>query len=374
MSNQKLLSRPEHEVKPEDPIPHNVITDGLCDACREVEARDSIDWDTRLTELEMLCDRHRRDDGRYDCIIPGSGGKDSMKQSRVLTEEFGMHPLLVTWPPLLYTEYGWRNYKRWTAKHPSVVYKPSDEVHALLTRLATENLLSPFQPFYFGQKNAGPNTAVRYDVPLVFYGEPESLYQTNTQSTGALRDAAFFTYRNRAELHFGGVDYWTLIEEHGLSKSDLAPYLPALPSDIERVGVEVHYLGYYMPWVPQESYYDACEHYGFEARPFRTEGTYSRYNSIDDHAEGPNHYALYCKTGIGRASYDASQEIRYGHIDREEALALVARYDHETPKRDLEAFLPFIGMSEDRFFELCREARPEHLFDEEGHLRHPVWR
>jgi len=46
--------------------------------------------------------------------------------------------------------------------------------------------------------------------------------------------------------------------------------------------VTVHYLGYYIKWTPQECYYYAAEHTAFEANTERTEGTYSKYNSIDD--------------------------------------------------------------------------------------------
>ena len=44
------------------------------------------------------------------------------------------------------------------------------------------------------------------------------------------------------------------------------------------------------------------------------------------------------KFGIGRATYDASQEIRSGEIDREEGVALVKKYDGEYPGR----FMPEI--------------------------------
>ena len=62
----------------------------------------------------------------------------------------------------------------------------------------------------------------------------------------------------------------------------------------------------------------------FVARPFRTQGTYSKYNSIDDKID--DHallHNLHVKFGIGRATYDASQEIRNKHLTREEGQALV---------------------------------------------------
>ena len=60
--------------------------------------------------LEELCANHRRSDGHYDCVVPGSGGKDSFFASHILKNKFDMNPLTVTWAPNIYTEWGWRNF------------------------------------------------------------------------------------------------------------------------------------------------------------------------------------------------------------------------------------------------------------------------
>ena len=87
--------------------------DGGCDACKTVEEKHATDWDARRAEMEALCDRYRRDDGHYDCLMSGSGGKDSFYASHVLKTEFGMHPLTVTWAPHVYTDWGWQNFQSW---------------------------------------------------------------------------------------------------------------------------------------------------------------------------------------------------------------------------------------------------------------------
>ena len=120
-----------------------------------------------------------------------------------------------------------------------------------------------------------------------------------------------------------------VLEDHGLERNDLAPYLPPTPDAVSRWGGEVRYLGYYLKWTPQWAYYYAVENLGFEANPERTEGTYSKYNSLDDRIDGFHYYTTYIKFGLGRATYDASQEIRNHHITREEGVALVRRFDGE---------------------------------------------
>ena len=147
--------------------------EGICDACRYAERKNGgVDWAARRARLSEICDRHRSADGSYDCLVPGSGGKDSVYAAMVLKNEFGMHPLTVTWAPHLYTDVGWHNHQAWVHKggFDNYLFTPDGQVHRKLTQLAFRNLLHPFQPFIFGQKNYAPKMAVRMCVPLVFYG------------------------------------------------------------------------------------------------------------------------------------------------------------------------------------------------------------
>ena len=101
--------------------------------------------------------------------------------------------------------------------------------------------------------------------------------------------------------------------------------------------------------MPQEAYYYAVENTGFKARPFRTQGTYSKYNSIDDKIDDFHYYTTFIKFGIGRATYDASQEIRNHHIDRDEAKALVKRFDGEFPDKYFSEIMNYLGIKEKDF-------------------------
>lgn len=351
---------------------------GVCDACRVAERKTQIDWSARERELLQLLDRYRRNDGAYDCIVPGSGGKDSAYAAHVLKYKYGMHPLTVTWPPILYTDIGLRNFRNWveTGGFDNVSFKPNGRAHRLLTRLAIENLLHPFQTFILGQKNLAPKMALRYQVPLIFYGENEAEYGNPiADNEKSLRDRSYYSMRNIGDVHLAGVSIAELTGKHGLSLADLAAYLPADHREIEQARIEVHYLGYYLKWTPQESYYYAVEHCGFEANPVRTEGTYSKYNSLDDKIDGLHYYTTFIKFGIGRATYDAAQEIRNKHLTREEGITLVRRFDGEFPNRYFTEVMDYIGLREDRFVALCDAFRSPHLWTNSGgewKLRHPI--
>ncbi len=363
ISNQRPNSAVEYKhIKESKKETIRFDEEGVCDACRVSEAKKAkIDWDRREKELRELCDKYRKNDGTYDCIVPGSGGKDSFYAAHMLKYKYGMHPLTVTWAPHIYTTWGWHNFQAWLgAGFDNFLCTPNPRTHRLLTRLAVENLFHPFQPFMFGQKSLAPKMALLHNVKLVFFGENEAEYGNPISDTTSAK----------AE------------EANG-----------ADPEDIEKKKVEVHYLGYYLKWHPQECYYYAVENGGFEPSPERTPGTYSKYNSIDDRIDDFHYYTTYIKFGIGRATYDASQEIRNEEITRDEGVALVQKFDGEFPERFAEEIFRYLSITEreypiahrmfeqpvmdrDYFMRLADQFRSPHLWKQEDgkwKLRHTVF-
>lgn len=397
ISNQRPNSAVEYaHTKDTKKKTINFDEEGICDACRFAERKHgTIDWDERERQLKDLLDRHRSKDGSYDCIVPGSGGKDSFYASHILRTKYGMHPLTVTWAPHVYTPWGWKNFERWIhAGHDNLLMTPNGRVHRLLTRLAVDNLFHPFQAFMFGQKSLAPKMALLHKIPLVFFGENEAEYGNPIGDTdSAKRDWSYFTAEDQSKVSLGGVAVPDLKKHFGVEQQDLIPYLPADPHKIEKEKVEVHYLGYYLKWHPQSCYYYAVEHGGFEASPERTPGTYSKYNSIDDRIDDFHYHTTGVKFGLGRASYDAAQEIRSRDITREEGVALVKRYDHEYPERFADEIFEYLSINEkdfpeaskmfeqpimtrDYYAKLADTFRSPHLWkweDNTWKLRHAVW-
>jgi hypothetical protein len=69
------------------------------------------------------------------------------------------------------------------------------------------------------------------------------------------------------------------------------------------------------------------------------------------------------KFGIGRATSDAAHEVRDGHITREEAVALIRRYDTEFPVKYFQVFLDFLDINESEFWEMCERWRNDNLWE-----------
>jgi N-acetyl sugar amidotransferase len=381
ISNQRPSSTVEFKHKKDEAkATIGFDEDGVCDACRYQEVKAvQIDWKQREDALVAVLDKHRRNDGGYDVIVPGSGGKDSAYTSHVLKYKYGMNPLTVTWAPHKYTEIGWKNFENWmhVGGMDNILFTPNGRLHRYLTRQAFLNLLHPFQPFIVGQRIIGPLMAAKFGVPLVMYGENQAEYGNNPKENfKPTMDRKFFSLGDPQDMVLGGLPVREILAQKEYTLNDFTPYIPPSAEFLESRGVEVHYLGFYLKWDPQECYYYAVENTGFQANSERTEGTYSKYSSIDDQIDMFHYYTTLAKFGIGRATYDAAQEIRNGKITREEGVQLVKRYDQEFPKKYFKQFCEYISVSEEEFHATIDKFRSPHLWAREGgdwKLRHAVW-
>lgn len=381
MSNQRPASTVEFKQKANEKKKTMVFgEDGVCDACRFAEKKKEIDWDARKSELQELCDRFRRNDGRYDVVVPGSGGKDSVVAAYVLKYEYNMNPILVTWPPAIYTGIGRLNFDRWLeAGFANYTYNQNRKVHRILTQQAFLNLCHPFQPFILGQKNLAPKMSALLDIPLVIFGENEAEYgNAIVDNEKPTRDPKYYSAENRIEdLFLGGVSAQELMDRYKFSLADLEAYLPIDPHKLEETGTEVHYLGYYHRWHPQETYYFSVENTGFMPNMHRTEGSYSKYSSLDDKIDWLHYYTAHVKFGLGRATYDSAQEIRNGDITRDEGISLIKRFDGEYPHQYINDCLQYMDISLDQFTEVIENARTPHLWKEGSdgwELKTPIWK
>lgn len=348
---------------------------GVCSACNYHDEKElNIDWNQREEELLRLLDRFRKNDGSYDVVVPGSGGKDSAYTSHILKYKYGMNPLTVTWAPHLYTDIGWKNMQNWmhVGGLDNILYTPNGVLHRELTRNAFLNLLHPFQPFIIGQRIIGPMIAKKFGINLVMYGENQAEYgNKKSENSKPEMQSKFFSSDNRKELAIGGLPFDHYIDERGYSLSDFASYFPLE----DQSNITFMYLGYYLKWDPQECYYYACDNTGFSANTTRTEGTYSKYSSIDDKIDPFHYYTTLIKFGIGRCTYDAAQEIRNGKITREEGVHLVKKYDQEFPNKYFKEFLDYINITEEEFHRTVDKYRSPHLWHKvngEWVLRHIV--
>ena len=348
--------------------PTTQFTDGVCDACRWAVLKETeIDWMQREDELIDLCGRNRKANGEYDVIVPASGGKVSMTVAHLLKHKYKMNPLTVTWAPNIWTEIGQKNHLNLIKSgFNNLLISPNGKAHRKLTRLAFQNIGHPFQPFIFGQRSVGPKVAIQHGVNLIFYGENVAEYGNNIMDNyNPIMDPRLYTCYDidDQETHLGGMAIKDLYSKHDFERSDLIPYRSPTMEQVSGLGLEVHYMSYYRKWIPQENFYYAVKNTMFEPAETRTTGSYSKYSGLDDKLEWLHYYMMFIKYGMGRATADASQEIRSEKITRDEGVKLVELYDSEFPKQHLGELCEYMDLSEDEFYSIIDSFRPEHLWE-----------
>lgn len=371
LTNQKPFSVNETKNSKDKKKDGLKFKNGICAACQYSENKKSgkIDWNEREKLLRNLLEKHRKTNGDYDCIVSGSGGKDSSTIAHILKYKYDMNPLTVTYSPILYTDIGFYNLRAWidVGGFDNILFSPNGRISSLLAREAFINLLHPMQPFKFGIKSIAAKTALKYNIELVMFGEPYAEYGSEDLSSTSKPSYNIDWYINDSQdIFFGGTHYKDLIKKYQwVTERDLASFMPLRSQDLEKSNLnklQVEFLGWYLPWDPQEIYYYASKNCGYFPDTQRTDGTYGRYAAIDDKMEWLHYYTHYIKYGIGRTRFDACQEIRNNHITREEGIRLCKKFEGEYPKRYINDCFKFMGLSIQEANQIIDKFRSPHLW------------
>lgn len=343
---------------------------GICSACQFSDYKETINWDMRLQELNDLCDKYRSKNNSYDVLVPCSGGKDASFVAHQLKYEFGMNPLTITFAPFIYTSIGFENLRNFVKSgFDNILMQPDGALYRKLSRLGFEFVGDHFLPFIYGQYCYAFHMALKFNIKLVFFGEnPEAEYGGLTNTWNKPGE----NFNEYAEKYWKGTSIEELIKfginsTNYISKDDFAnsnTIFYSLPDlkELNKANINFHWYSYYKKWIPQQNYYYCAEKTGFKPNKIRSEGTYSRYASLDDLTDGFHYYMSYIKFGIGRATSDAAHEVRDKHITREEAVSLVHQYDGEFPSKNYQEFLDYLDINENEFNRIIDKFRTEHIW------------
>lgn len=333
---------------------------GVCQACQSSEQKMHINWleqESRLKEILSAASANAK--SGYDCILPASGGKDSFFQAHVLTQIYGMKPLVVTFSHNLFSETGYYNLQLMleTFNLDHIQFTPNRK---LVNNLMEKSLSMIGDTCWHCHAGVGAFTlqmAVKLRIPLLVWGE--SIAETSGRAS----------FKN--SVHKFDRDYFTKISakvtldkmvNEKITLSDLAPF--ELPSyeEIEQVGVYGIYLGDFIFWDEDRQTQFIRDTYGW--RETDMEGAYKGYKSAECIMAGMHDFTCYLKRGYGRGSFQASVDVRSGLLTRDEGMALAAKSDRQRPE-SLDYFLKSTGMSEAEFYQVMEAVRHEKLKGEE---------
>ncbi len=358
---------------------------GICSGCRVAAQREKIDWDARFAMLEELVGEYRST-GDYDIVIPVSGGKDSYFQTHVAVKELGLKPLLVTYHGNNYLPEGEHNLNRmrdlFDCDH--VIVRPSLDMLIKMNRIGFKLQGDMNWHNHCGIFTTPIQVAVRYKVPLMMWGEHGYMDLGGMYS---YNDFVEFTAKTRLEHGLRGYDWHDFTDsgleklgrpdlKEGLSEKDLkwAQY----PSDeeIDRVGVRGIYMSNFVRWDANSHAKTVMDLYDWKPARQPFERTYRIISNLDDmHENGIHDYLKFVKLGYGRGSDHSCKDIRSGIMTRDEGIEMVRKYDHVKPRRDLERWLEYVGMSEEEFDFICDSFRDRRVWRiEKGEwVKETIW-
>jgi len=363
-----------HCVYPETKPDLSLDENGICDACRFVDVKDATNWDLRRKELAEIFEKFKNKDGsNYDCIIPVSGGKDSTFQTYVVKEEFGLNPLCVSYHLPEFTDLGRKNLENLKKLGVDCLeFTPNPEICKKMQKIALIEFGDAQWPEHFGIFTVPVQVAVRYNIPLIVWGE-----NSQAEYGGPLNDMEnkyldskwceqYGTRVGGQSNSFVGPE---VMLKHGIDRKFLNPYIYPSDEEIKQVGVTGIFLGSFIRWNIKEQLKKVRD-LGFTLHDGPSEGTFTNYENLDNKIQGIHDYFKWLKFGYGRATDNASIQIRLNSINREEAMKLVKEHEGKLPERYLDEFLEQWDMSRDEFLQITEKFTNKELFkkDENGNL------
>ena len=314
-----------------------------------------------LDEAQQMA--HQRGSS-HDCIVPVSGGKDSHFQVWLLKKKYGMNPLLVTFNHAFNSLAGLCNLE-------NLVQKSGCDLVRYTAGLDSVRRISSYMlktvgdltwHYHAGIRTFPIQVAVKYNIPLIVWGEHGFAELTGLVS---IEDFVEFTRWSRKEHDMRGYEPHDLIGKAGITLKDVAPYVYPSDEDIEKTGVRGIYLSNYLVWDGKLQVENMIRQWGFSPVAYERDRTFNLYAKIEDHANDVHDYLKYLKFGYGRATDDASMEIRHGRMTRDEGIAMVKRYDSRVPT-SLGNYCDFLDIPKDEFYAILDSQRDSNIWQHDG--------
>ncbi len=319
---------------------------GWCNACAWTEKKKTLDWSARQRQLEGLLDKHRRNDGHFDCLVPVSGGKDGSYVAHNLKHRYGMNPLAVTVTPALSLALGDENLKAFVrSSYNHISINPAYNAMRTLNKTGFVEMGFPYYGWLIAIHTAVIRTAIGFGVGLVFYGEDGEVEYGGSSETE--KNPVYDVHYQKKIYLEGG--YEKVLNSSGLSGGDLYFFRFPEQDELNAHPIDLTHWSYYENWDPYRNYLVAKEHCGLKEAEETNQGTFTNFAQNDQALYALHTYLMYLKFGFGRANQDASIEIRRGAMDRQQAVNLVRLYDGHYPEEFIDLYLDYYQLTKSEF-------------------------
>jgi N-acetyl sugar amidotransferase len=351
--------------------PDQIFTKGVCNACIFFEKKKNIDWKSRQKELFEIIEKLKLNTNSYNCIVPSSGGKDSLYQA-LRARELGLNPLIVTATTCHSSDIGKKNIENLkNIGFDTIEYSSNPVVRKKLNRLCLEEIGDISWPEHVCIFTLPIKIACKFKIPLIIYGENSQMEYGGP--TDSLQNS---NLDKKWMEEFGGLiglRVSDLTQHYGFKNSEVEFLKYPEKEELKQNNIQSIFLGYYENWDELRNF-EVAKKNNFISYVSKVENSYFEFAKIDNYQHGIHDYFKYLKFGFGRATDQLSLLIRKKIISREEGVNLVKKCEGFFPNsylgKPLDEILENIEMTKEKFIQICDKFTNKKIFkcDQSGHL------
>lgn len=306
---------------------------GICNKCKEYDKKYRNQDYTKLNvELAHIINWAKKQNKRYDCLVPFSGGKDSTYTLYLCREKYKLKVLAVNFNNGLRTTAAIKNIDN-IVKRTDVGYVCYGPNWELMKKLYREFFLKTGQfcfPCDMGIWATVHRVAEQYDVPLIVSG-----FSAQIESRGA----KIYSYNSNLFKKIAGNIITSEEAKDFLPETNWQKIIRRLKHFTLRRYRKQISLPEYIPWVDSEIKETITKELDWMTQE----------DGSSDHIDclfAPiKNYLVVQKWGFGEKTTKYSSMIRAGQMTREEALRK-AKEEYVKKSESLEMFLKILNLSE----------------------------
>jgi len=348
------------------PETHETIefdNEGVCNICRQAEKKHAeVDWQARGEMLQKIIEEHK-DKGQYDCILPYSGGKDSVYQLWYVVTQLKLKPLVVR-----FDHWGYRplvnknNHKIFKQLGVDVLqFTPNWHVVKKLMLTSLRETGDFCWHCHTGIFSFVMQISVKFNIPLVIFGESPAEYRAYT-TFEQICEVEQGLFDKMINLGINNEKMFTLLKGQ-IDRRDLISYEFPTKEQLDKINSKAIWLGNYIKWDTHNNVEIIKKELGWQGQQVEGIPPEYHYEKIECMWQGVRDYCKFIKRGHGRTNHLMCIDIRAGRMEREKAVELCDKYDGKRPA-SLDAFLHMLDISEEEFVnELMKNAHPKYKFD-----------
>jgi N-acetyl sugar amidotransferase len=335
---------------------------GICAACIYHENKKKINWNKRKVQFENIVKKFKKKNN-YDCIVPVSGGKDSTYQV-IKCLEHNLQPLCVNAATDDLSPLGrenLENIKNLGVDFIEVTANPV--IRKKINKFSLKTIGDISWPEHILIFTVPIQVAIKYGISLIIWGE-----NSQNEYGGPKNEANKNILDEKWLYEFGGASTLRvndLVGVDNIKEKDLLIYKYPSVKLLKKFKITGIFLGHYFEWDGLKNK-DIAEKNGFKTWNKIVEGSFVNYENLDNYHTGIHDYFCYLKYGFGRATMQASLQIRRKIISREQALEKVKELEGKYPisylGKKLDDILKSISMTEEDFINTCDQFTNKKIF------------